>query len=140
MVKIGESEKRMLDAALKAMDNAYVLWGFKVGATVLAEDEQIYEGCNIESWISGLGICAERCAINHAILHDNRRIKEIAIVTEKNAFEEPKPCGMCLQYINDFAANAKIKIFMANVENGRILFESVKIKTLEELLPVPFKK
>lgn len=140
MAKIGESEKRLLEAALKAMDSAYVLWGFKVGAAVLAENGQIYSGCNVESWVSGLGICAERCAINHAVLHGSRKIREVAIVTGKDVYEEPKPCGMCLQYISDFAADFKIKIVMANVANDRILFESVKVKTLEELLPAPFKK
>lgn len=139
MAEIGVSEKRLLEAALKTMDKAYVLWGFRVGAAVLAADSQIYEGCNIESWISGLGICAERCAINHAILRGNRKIREIAIVTEKNDYKEPRPCGMCLQYINDFAVNSKTKIVMANVANGRILFESIKVKMLNELLPLPFK-
>jgi len=29
---------------------------------------------------------------------------------------------------------------MAKAENRRILFETVKVKTLEEMLPFPFKK
>jgi len=140
MVKIEESEKKLLETALKAMNNGYVLWGFRVGAAVLAEDGQVYEGCNVESWVSGLGICAERCAINHAVLHGNRKIEEIAIVTDTDSHNEPRPCGACLQYIYDFAKNPKIKIVMAKVENGRILFEIVKVKTLEELLPFPFRK
>jgi cytidine deaminase len=140
MVKIEEREKKLLHAALKAMDNAYVLWGDKVGAALLAENGQIYEGCNVESWISGLGICAERCAINHAVLHGNRKIEEIAIVTETNGHDEPRPCGACLQYIYDFAENLKVKVVMAKVENGRVLFDTVKVKTLEELLPFPFGK
>jgi cytidine deaminase len=140
MVKIEESENKLLETALKAMDNAYVLWGFRVGAAVLAEDEQIYAGCNIESWVSGLGICAERCAINHAVLHGNRKIEKIAIVTDINSHNESRPCGACLQYIHDFAENPKIKIVMAKVENDGIMFETIKVKTLEELLPFPFRK
>jgi len=140
MVKVGEGEKRLLEAALKAMNNAYVLWGFRVGAAVLAEDGQVYEGCNVESWVSGLGICAERCAVNHAVLHGNRKIEEIAIVMDADNYNEPRPCGACLQYIYDFAGNPKIKIVMAKVEKGRILFETVKVKILEEFLPFPFGK
>jgi cytidine deaminase len=140
MAKIDETEKRLLEAALKAMDNAYVLWGLEVGAAVLAEDGQVYEGCNIESWVSGLGTCAERCAINHAVLHGNRKIEEISIVMGAEGHNEPRPCGACLQHIYDFADNSKIKIVMAKVENGRILFETVKVKTLEEMLPFPFRK
>jgi cytidine deaminase len=74
MMKIGDSERRLLDAALKAMRNAHVLWGLRVSAAVLADDGHVYEGCSIESWVSGLGTCAERCAINHAVLHGNRKI------------------------------------------------------------------
>ncbi|MEM3695881.1 MAG: cytidine deaminase [Candidatus Bathyarchaeia archaeon] len=140
MEKIEESEKKLLEAASKAMDKAYVLWGFKVGAAVLAEDGKIYEGCNVESWISGLGTCAERCAIDHAILHGNRKIKEIAIVMDKENKNETAPCGACLQYINDFAKNNKIKIVTAKTEKGKILFETVKVKSLRELLPNPFRK
>jgi cytidine deaminase len=140
MVKIEERDKRLLQAALKAMDNAYVLWGIKVGAAVLAENGQIYEGCNVESWVSGLGICAERNAINHAVLHGNRKIEEIAIVMDIGSSNEPRPCGACLQYIYDFAENPKVKVVMAKAENGRVLFDTVKVKTLEELLPFPFRK
>jgi cytidine deaminase len=140
MAKIGENEKKLLEMALKAMDNAYVLWGFKVGAAVIAEDGQIYEGCNVESWVSGLGICAERCAINHAVLHGNRKIKEIAIIMDANSKNEPRPCGACLQYIYDFAENPKIKIVMAKAKKSGILFETVEVKTVEDLLPFPFRR
>ena len=137
---MSEMEKKLLEAALKAMNNAHVLWGFKVGAAVLSEDGEIYSGCNVESWVSGLGICAERCAINHAILHGNRKINEVAIVVDAGSQYEPRPCGACLQYIYDFAKKPKIEIVMAKAENGRILFETVKVKTLRELLPYPFRK
>ena len=140
MDEVTETEEKLLKIALEAIDNAYVLWGCRVGAAVLAEDDKIYAGCNVESWVSGLGICAERCAINHAVLHGNRKIKEIAIVTRAGSQCEPRPCGACLQHIHDFAENPKIKIVMAKTEKGRILFETVKVKTLEELLPHPFRK
>jgi len=140
MIEIGENEKKLLEAAKKVMNNARVLWGDKVGAAVFGNDGQIYQGCNIESWVSGLGICAERCAIDNAVMQGNQKIAEVAIVMEANRHSEPRPCGACLQYIYDFAENPKIKIVMAKAEKGRISFETVKVKTLEELLPFPFKK
>lgn len=140
MTKVGKSEKKLLTTAFEAANDAYVLWGFRVGAAVLAEDGKIYGGCNIESWISGLGICAERCAINHAVLHGNRKIKTVAVAMDKANCNEPKPCGACLQYIHDFAKNSKIKIVMAKTDKNGILFETVKVKTLEELLPDPYEK
>jgi cytidine deaminase len=140
MVKLGETERKLLDSALKGMQAAYVLWGFRVGAAVLGKDGQIYEGCNIESWISGLGICAERCAIDHAVLHGNRKIREMAIVIDSEHKNELRPCGACLQYIYDFAEKPRIKIVTAKAENNKLLFETVQAKTLEELLLSPFKK
>lgn len=140
MVQIEEDERRLLEAALKAMQNACVLWGFRVGAAVLAKDGQIYEGCNVESWVSGLGTCAERCAINHSVLHGNRRIKEVSIVMDSHKQSKPLPCGACLQHIHDFAVNPRIKILMAKAERGKILVETVKVKTLDQLFPFPYKK
>ena len=139
-LKIGKTEKKLLEASLTALNNAYVLWGFKVGAAVLGEDGQVYEGCNVESWVSGLGTCAERCAINHAVLSGNRKIKELAVVMNANSGGEPRPCGACLQYISDFSSNPQIKVVMAKAEKGKILSETVSIRKLEELLPFPYRK
>jgi cytidine deaminase len=138
--KIGKTEKKLLEASLTALNNAHVLWGFKVGAAVLGEGGQVYEGCNVESWVSGLGTCAERSAINHAVLHGNRKIKELAVVMNANSGGEPRPCGACLQYISDFSANPQIKVVMAKAEKGKILKETVNLRKLEELFPFPYKK
>jgi cytidine deaminase len=138
MPRLNEKERDLLQAALKAMDHAYVLWGFKVGAAVLAEDDKIYEGCNVESWISGLGTCAERCAIDHAVVHGNRKIKMVAIVIEDKNVEKTRPCGVCLQYTKDFSDNS-VKVIMAKAKAGQILSESVDVKTIEELLPYSYE-
>jgi cytidine deaminase len=139
-IKLVKSERNLLEKALKAMMNAHVLWGSSVGAAVLAEDGRIYEGCNVETWISGLGICAERNSINHAIIHGNRRVKEIAIATDAGNREAPRPCGACLQYLYDFAGDSKVKIIMAETKDDKILPGTVQVKTLEELLPFPHRR
>jgi cytidine deaminase len=133
-----DKERELLQAALKVMNNAHVLWGFKVGAAVLAEDGKIYEGCNVETWISGLGTCAERCAIDHAVLHGNRKIKMVAVVIEDKNVEQTRPCGVCLQYIKDFSED-NAKVIMAKAKAGRILSESVEVKSIEELLPYSYE-
>jgi cytidine deaminase len=137
---MGETERKLFDASMKAFKNAHVLWGFRVGAAVLAEDGQIYEGCNVESWVSGLGTCAERCAINHAVLHGNRKIEMLALVLEAKSKSGPRPCGACLQYISDFSANPHLKVLMAKAEKGKILLETVEAREIKELLPFPYKK
>jgi len=140
LTKIGENEKKLLKAASRALKKAYVLWGYNVGAAVLAEDGKVYDGCNIESKVSGLGTCAERCAINHAVLHGNRKIKEVTVVMNVDSKNKPRPCGVCLQYIIDFAESPKLKVVMAKAKNGRVLFESVEVRTIGELLPFRYKK
>jgi cytidine deaminase len=139
LAKLGESQKKLLEMASKGMNDAHVLWGFRVGAAVLAEDGKVYEGCNVESWISGLGTCAERNAINHAVLHGNRRIKELALVMDSESPNEPKPCGACLQYIYDFAESVNVEIVMAKEKNGKTLLETLAVKRLADLLPFPYK-
>jgi len=140
MADAREIDEKLLHAALKAMKNAYVLCGFKVGAAALAENGEIYEGCNVESRVSGLGICAERNAINHLVLHGNKKMLEIAIIMDFRAHGEPRPCGACLQYIHDFAENPAVRVAMAKAENGRILSETVQVKTIKELLPFPYSR
>jgi hypothetical protein len=68
------------------------------------------------------------------------KIMEVAVVTDAENEGIIKPCGACLQYISDFAESPEIKIVMAKVENAKVLFEMVKVKTLKELFPEPFKK
>jgi cytidine deaminase len=140
MPKPSERERMLLEAALRGLSKAYVLWGYQVGAAVLAEDGKIYEGCNVESWVSGLGVCAERNAVNHAVLHGNRRIMEIAVVMDADSQNDPKPCGACLQYIYDFAEKTNIKIVMAKAKNGKILSKTVQAETLSAMLPFPYRK
>jgi len=140
MIKTNEKDKKLLETAIKAADKAYVFGGVRVGAAALGEDDKVYEGCNIESAISGLGTCAERCAIDHAVLHGNRKIKEIVVVINADSCMESRPCGACLQYISDFAGNSNVKIVMAKAKDGKLLSRTVDVKTVGELLPFPFRK
>jgi cytidine deaminase len=140
MTRMRETERKLLDASLGALRNACVLWGFRVGAAVLAEDGRIYEGCNVESWVSGLGTCAERCAINHAVLHGNQKIKILALVLEASSKSGPRPCGACLQYISDFSTNPHLRVLMAKAEKGKILPETVEVREIGELFPFPYRK
>lgn len=140
MIRLGKTERKLLENTLKAMDNAHVLWGYKVGTAVIAEDGKIYNGCNVESWVSGLGVYAERCAIDHAVLHGNSKILEIAVVTEAESLSNSKPCGACLQYIYDFSKDSETEIIMAQARKGKIMFETVEVRSIGELLPYPYRK
>lgn len=128
-------EKKLIEKAREAMERAYVPYiKYKVGAAVWAENDlgenDIYEGCNIQSHISGLGICAERCAIDHAILHDMKHIKMIAIVTDH--YDPIEVCGMCLQYLLHFKESDDMHIIRINATG------QLPIRTFKEMLPHTF--
>lgn len=92
----------LISAALKVRENAAVpLSRFRVGAAVLTANGRIFQGCNTESLIPVLGVCAERNAINHALIHGESRFIAVAVVSDLHL--PLLPCGTCLQYIQEFA-------------------------------------
>ncbi len=131
-------QSKLLESAISGMKAARVVWGFAVGAAVLAEDNRIYEGCNIESEIAGLGTCAERCAIDHAAIHGNRKVKAVAVVAADPSIEHLAPCGACRQYIKEFA-DGDLEIVTALVNDGSIQRHSKIVRKISELLPFPYR-
>jgi len=94
--------EKLVLAAQSVKENASVpLSRFRVGAAVLTRNGKIFEGCNTESLIPVLGVCAERNAINHALIHGERDFLAVAVVSDLNT--PLLPCGTCLQYIQEFA-------------------------------------
>lgn len=122
------NKKELIKKAIQAKEKAYVPYsGFHVGAAILTEDDEIYDGCNIEIASYSPTICAERTAIFKAISEGHRKIKAIAIVGDAN---HTYPCGVCRQVIREFGKEAKVII--ANSE------EDFKEYDLDELLPHSF--
>ena len=96
-----EADQLVLEAK-NALKNASVpLSRFRVGAAVLTKNGRIFEGCNTESLIPVLGVCAERNAINHALIHGETGFLAVAVVSDLHS--PLLPCGTCLQYIQEFA-------------------------------------
>lgn len=106
----------LLVAAKRVREHAAVpLSRFRVGAAVLTTGGRIFEGCNTESLIPVLGVCAERNAINHAIIHGARSFLAVAVVSDLNT--PLLPCGTCLQYMQEFAREADRNILI--IAEGR---------------------
>ncbi len=121
-------KKELISRAIKAKKKAYAPYsGFHVGAAILTEDDEIYDGCNIEIASYSPTICAERTAIFKAVSEGHKKIKAIALVGDA---DHTYPCGVCRQVIREFGKNAKIII--ANSE------EDYREYDLEELLPHSF--
>lgn len=118
----------LVQKAKQAMNNSFVpKSGHAFGACVLSMDGEYFEGCTIESVISGLGTCAERAAIDHAVIHGKYTFAALAIVCETFTY----PCGACLQYLTQF--------YQINEQEILIIVADVKLKkkiySLFELLP-----
>lgn len=116
--------KNLVEEATKFREDAFVpRSSHKIGASVLTTDGNYFGGCNIESIITGLGVCAERAAIDHAVVHGKYEIKALAVVDK----EQTPPCGACLQYLLMFyqVTGKEIVVVMAdtsgNVETSKVI-------------------
>jgi len=121
-----EEIEKLLERAKIGMKNAFdVRTNFPNGAAILTFGGEIFQGCNVESVISGLGTCAERCAIDNAIANGHYCFKAMVITSK---MEEPvKPCGVCLQYIGEFAqvSGKDIEIIMVG-SKGKTIKSSIR--------------
>ncbi len=95
-------KKRLIEAAKEVRENAFTPYGHsRIGAAVLTEGGEIYMGCNVSSVIQGMGTCAERNAITNAAANGEYVFRAMALYSVKEG--DFKPCGMCLQLMNEFA-------------------------------------
>ncbi|HEV3437898.1 MAG TPA: cytidine deaminase [Gemmata sp.] len=101
---------------------------FRVGAVVLTDDGQMFEGCNVENASYGLTICAERNAVFQMVARAKQKIAAIVIYTPTP--KPSAPCGACRQVINEFGPDALVM----SVCDG----PDVLKKKLSELLPDAF--
>lgn len=129
---IGYNE--LLEYAKEASKKSYSPYSkFPVGACVLYESGNIYQGCNVENASYGLTLCAERNAMSSAIVKgETSKITAIAIYSPKQ--KRCLPCGACRQWLSEFAKNEKeTKIILEDI-NDKIL-----VLSLEEIFPYGFK-
>lgn len=125
----------LLDAALKAAENAYAPYSqFRVGAALLLENGAIVTGCNQENAAYPLALCAERVALGNALSQDPKTRVTTVAVASPDAKNLLTPCGACRQVISEIAMrqNTDIKVVMLK-PSGEII-----TRTISELLPLAF--
>lgn len=121
-------QRELVDKAIGARESAYAPYSkFRVGAAVLAGDNNIFTGCNIENVSYGATCCAERVAIFKAVSQGERLFHAIAIVSDsKNIIF---PCGICRQVMIEFKIP---KIIVGDCNRNYKEF------ALEEIMPYAF--
>lgn len=115
--------QKLIAVAKKTRDFAFChRSNHKMGASVLIADGSVFGGCNVESVISGLGECAERCAINNAVANGKYDIRAICCVDKVLT----PPCGACLQYMMLFAQATGQDIIVVKADAaGRYVISSL---------------
>lgn len=132
-----EEIKNLINCAFSAREHAYCPYSsFAVGAALLAKNNVVYSGCNIESASYSPTNCAERTAFFKAVSEGVREFRAIAIVggrkeKGKKEVEYCAPCGVCRQVMQEFCQK-EFLIILAKDE------EQYEIHTLGELLPCGF--
>lgn len=120
--------KELIERAMAAQKRAYVPYSnYSVGAALIDDDGNIYEGCNIENAAFSPTVCAERVAIFKAVSEGAKSIKRIAVVAGEDM---GYPCGVCRQVIREFGKDAEI-IIARNTEEYATYH-------LDDLLPHSF--
>jgi homotetrameric cytidine deaminase len=116
-------------AAAAARAAAYAPYShFAVGAALETADGRRYTGANVENASYGLTNCAERVAVQAAVVAGARRIAALAVVGPDGVTSAP--CGACRQVLAEFAEPAMPIVYAT--EHG--LTET----TLGALLPAAF--
>ena len=124
-------DKTLLEAAVRVREHAHAPYsGFLVGAAILADDGEIYAGCNVENAAYPQGNCAEASAISAMLAGGGRRIKRI--LTIGSGSEPVTPCGGCRQRIREFAGLG-VPIVSVGADGGEML-----VRSLKQLLPHSF--
>tara|TARA_Y100000590_G_C15720711_1_gene1013438 strand:+ start:2533 stop:2934 length:402 start_codon:yes stop_codon:yes gene_type:complete len=127
---ISEHYEKMFEAAKKVRAKAYVPYSkFKVGASILTDDNIIIAGCNVENAAYPQSQCAEASAIGNMLSAGHKTIKELLVIGSGSLL--CSPCGGCRQRIREFAS-LSTPIHMCNIE------KHLKTSLLEELLPNSF--
>lgn len=130
-------------AAEEARKHAYAPYSdFKVGAALLVKPNEdsvlpinkIYTGVNIENGSYGATLCAERVAFAKAISdgvleYDIGENPFVAIAVSAGE-EEALPCGICRQFMSEFAP----EITIVTKADGQF-----RIRNLTQLLPESFQ-
>ena len=126
--------EELLDCAETARRASYCPYsGFAVGAALLAENGQVFSGCNIENAAFSPTLCAERVAVAKAVSEGVIRFAALAVVggAREAAGGFCPPCGVCRQLVREFAADT-LPVYLRGEDGG------VREYTLAQLLPVSF--
>lgn len=120
----------LLEQSKVAREHAHAPYSkFKVGAALLAEDGNVYLGCNVENVSYGLTNCAERTAFFKAVSEGAKEFVALAVVADSE--RAIPPCGACRQVMAEFC-KPDMPVYLTNLKGD------VEMTTVGDLLPGAF--
>ena len=129
-----EDITRLYESAVAVRKNSYSPYSnFKVGASLLLDDNNIVSGTNVENSSYGLACCAERNALFTAIGMGYKKENIKALLVVANTDGPCSPCGACRQVISELM-NPDADVILTNRKND------IKVFTVKDLLPFSFSK
>ena len=121
----------LVAAARAAMAQAHAPYSkLAVGAAIRSDSGKIYAGCNIENASFPEGWCAETSAIAHMVVAGERKIAEVAVLSEM--MPRITPCGGCRQRLKEFGSESTL----VHLCDATGVVETI---TLGDLLPKAFE-
>ncbi len=133
--KLSEDEKKLINKAIAVRKFGYsTRSGAKVGAAVRTANGKIYTGVNVGNVTSTLNVHAEVVAACNAVGDGNVKLTKIAIVPfEENIDEGITQCGVCLQFLSEFA-DGDFKYIVADEKKDVVYYTFLK-----DIFPRPFR-
>lgn len=127
---MNKAPQDMLDAANKALENAYAPYSnFPVAACIRTEDGSLVTGCNVENAAFPLSSCAEAGAISSMLVTGQKKIKEVLVLVPNEKL--CPPCGACRQRLIEFSP-LSLPIHLCTTNGDYVQ------STLKELMPMAF--
>lgn len=121
-------KQQLVERAQKIRARAYAPYSkYNVGASLLTESGEIFDGVNVENAVNSTGICAERNAVFQAVAQGHQTFLAVAVATDNGG----SPCGSCRQVLSEFGLDIEILTLDAQ---GKIVSET----TVRNLLPDAF--
>ena len=126
------TDLELVELAIEARELSYSPYShFAVGAVVLCKDGTVYKGANVENATYGATICAERNAINKAILAGEKEFEAIAIMSSSNDYTFP--CGICRQALSEFVDVDNFYVILPKTDTNRKILD-FKVLTLSVIV------
>ncbi len=108
--------QRLASEAWLARENAVIFGATRVGCAVLADDNKVFPGCNVEHKYRSHDVHAEVNALTTMVAGGRRNALAVMIVAERERFT---PCGACMDWIFQFGGERCIVAFQGT-RNGPI--------------------